>query len=317
MDRKGILEYYRKPDKITDIGKYISFVDWLSNDIRVIFQTVQGLLIHGAWLNFYGVSIKDYRYEDFYNIYIEEIVDKALELDNSSLSIPRSLEKRVIASCREFAVLFCAILRAKGIPSRCRCGFSAYLARDGYYEDHWICEYWNDNKWIKVDPQIDPFQQSSLQNWILNNDNTSEYLKRIIRKLNPLDLSNEDFITSGEAWLECRKGKYEPNRFGIYADPEQFGIESLEGLWFIRGNLVRDFASLNKVETVPLLNRLENGLSWDAWRLLSIQDSELTERDLELLDYIAELTADVDSSFDKILETYNTNRDLQVPAEIV
>lgn len=317
MDKKNILEYYKKPEKITNINKYTNFIEWLSDDIRVIFQTVQGLLIHGAWLNFYGVNMNDYKYKDFYNIYIEEIIDKVLELDNSSLGIPRSPDKRIIVSCREYATLFCAILRAKGIPARCRCGFSSYLARDGYYEDHWICEYWNNSRWIKVDPQIDPFQQSSLKSWILNSKDTSENIKKIIKALNPLDLSNDDFITSGEAWLKCRKGIYDSNRFGIYGDATQYGIDSLYGLWFVRGNLIRDFASLNKVETVPLLNRIENGLNWDEWRLLSMRDSEMTDKDLELLDQIAELTIDIDNNFYKILEVYRNNQELQVPTEIL
>jgi hypothetical protein len=317
MDKNNILEYYKNTSGITSIGKYTEFINWLSDDIRVIFQTVQGLLIHGAWLNFYEVSADDYKFKEFHNIYIQELIDKVLELDNSSLGIPRSPDKRIIVSCREFATLFCAILRAKDIPARCRCGFSSYLARDGYYEDHWICEYWNEGRWIKVDPQIDPFQQSSLENWILNSTNTSISIKKIIKELNPLDLSNNDFITSGEAWLKCRKGTYDPNKFGIYGDPNQFGIESLYGLWFIRGNLLRDFASLNRVETVPLLNRLENSLSWESWRLLYIQDSEIIDEDLKLLDEIAGLTIDIDSNFYKILETYKSNQDLQVPTEIL
>lgn len=315
MDMMNSLDYYRKSDKITNINKYKEFISWLSNDIRVIFQTVQGLLIHGSWLKFYGVSTNGH--EELYNVYIEEILDKALELDDNSFAISRSLDKRIIVSCREFATLFCAILRAKGVPARCRCGFSKYLAQEGYYEDHWICEYWGGNKWTKVDPQIDPFQQSSLASWILNSDKASKDYKSIIKELNPLDISDNAFITSGEAWLKCRKGEYDPSKFGIYGDPKQYGLESLHGLWFIRGNLLRDFASLNKVETVPLLNRLGFGYSWCSWRLLFVNDNEITKEDLQLLDVIAELTIDVDRNFPKLLELYKTNKSLQVPSEIL
>lgn len=315
MDMMNNLEYYRRPAKITNIKKYADFINWLSNDIRVIFQTVQGLLVHGSWLKFYGVSTNDH--EELFNIYIEEILDKALELDDKSFTIPRALDKRLIVSCREYATLFCAILRAKGVPARCRCGFSTYLGQEGYYEDHWVCEYWGGNKWTKVDPQIDPFQQSNLTSWILNSDKTSKDFKNIIKKLNPLDLSDNAFITSGEAWLKCRKGEYDPSKFGIDGDPNQYGLESLYGLWFIRGNLLRDLASLNKVETVPLLNRLGFGYSWSSWKLLFMKDNEITNEDLQLLDEIAELTIHVDRNFSKVLEVYETNQSLQVPCEIL
>jgi len=46
--------------------------------------------------------------------------------------------------------------------ARSRCGFATYFADPGTCEDHWICEYWDSaqKRWVKVDPQIDPFQKS-------------------------------------------------------------------------------------------------------------------------------------------------------------
>jgi hypothetical protein len=237
-----------------------------------------------------------------------------LELDDRSLAIPRSPENRVIACCREFATLFCAILRSKGIPSRSRCGFATYFNPE-YYEDHWICEYWGGTHWIRVDPQIDPIQQSILQDFFIKsaNDDTKE---RIIL-FNPLQLTERDFLVAGEAWLECRKNGNNPEKFGIGCDPKKFGLETLHGLWFIRGNLLRDFAALNKIETVPYLIRIGSGLSWEPWRLISAKDEDLSENDWTLLDKIAELSLNVDKSFDDILRMYNENKDLQVPEEII
>lgn len=306
------LNYYSKPITITDLTNYKVFTEWLSNDIRVIFQTVQGLLIHGAWLRFYEVE-----HEFTYNVYVEDLLKKTQSINNQSLAIPRSPEERIVVSCREFAVLFCAILRAKNIPSRVRCGFSTYLAKEGYYEDHWICEYWKNDRWIKVDSQIDPFQQSSLTNWALKDDTSSDKYKDLIESLNPLNLSSDHFITAGKAWLQCRNEGLDSNRFGIYGDSKEFGLKTLYGLWFIRGNLLRDFAGLNKVETVPFLNRLENKLSWQSWELLAKKDEDINEEELKLLDQIAYITMNPDKYFDEIKHIYNTYQKTQVPHEIL
>lgn len=68
---------------------------------------------------------------------------------------------------------------------------------------------------------------------------------------------------------------------------------------------------------IPYLARIWNGLGWKPWRLVALKDSELTDSELLLLDYIAELTTDVDANFNKIREAYSTNSDLAVPDEII
>lgn len=302
-----ILKYYTKPGKITNIDKYKSFIKWLTDDPNAICQVVQGLIVHDSWIKDYGeIYNKSHEYSQK-TVYMEDLLDKILEIDKSNLAIPRHPRDRVIACCREFATLMCAFLRAKGIPARSRCGFAVYFGWNGMYEDHWICEYWNGRRWIMCDPQLDPFQESSVINW------ASE-----VHKFNPHDLKHDEFITAGEAWKLCREGKKDPKQFGIGCTirPE-WGINSLHGLWFVRGQLLRDFASLNKVETVPYLVRICEGLDWKPWRLVYEKDSKLTEDDLLLLDKIAELTIDADTNFDKIRKEYLTNSDLTVPDEII
>ena len=98
-----------------------------------------------------------------------------------------------------------------------------------------------------MDPQIDPYQQSLIE-----------------VDFTPLDVPNSRFLVAGQAWKQCRTGERDPEQFGIACPPEEFGLETLYGLWFVRGNLLRDLAALNKVETVPFLMRLDKGLPWDA-----------------------------------------------------
>jgi hypothetical protein len=301
MDQQKVLKYYSEPSSITDIHKYGEFVDWLTDDVRAIAQVVQGILIHDAWLERYGTHYRDEQTCPGSIAYMEDILEKAYELDSGSLAIPRPPEKRVIGCCREFATLFCAILRQKGIPARSRCGFGAYFA-PGYYEDHWICEYWDyeADHWVKVDPQMDPFQQSYLQ-----------------LEFSPLDIPDEQFLVSGKAWKLCRSGALDAQRCGISANPLDFGLEALYGLWFVRGNLLRDFAALNKVETVPLLIRLGKHLTWDSWRLVGAPDYELDPLDYEILDEVAELSCSPDRHFEELRTTYQASQDLQPPEEVV
>lgn len=91
----------------------------------------------------------------------------------------------------------------------------------------------------------------------------------------------------------------------------------LTGLWFVRGQLLRDFAALNKVETVPYLVRICKGLDWKPWRLVALKDNELTDNDLLLLDTIAELSLRVDANFNELRDLYKANKELTVPAEII
>jgi hypothetical protein len=300
MDQ-ALLTYYAESGEVTDLSHHAEFVGWLTDDIRALNQVVQGLLIHEGWLSSYETPRRPEQLYDTQIAFAADLLDKAIQLDARSLAIPRSPGERVICCCREFATLLNAILRQKGVPARSRCGFATYLAWPGYYEDHWVCEYYHreQERWVLVDPQIDPLQQSWLK-----------------MDINPLDVARDRFITAGEAWKLYRSGAVGGDRLGISCDPASVGLETLYGPWFARGQLLRDFAALNKVETVPYLVRVEQGLSWDAWRLVGASDAEITEQELALLDQVAEVAAAGDS-LDAITGLYAAHPALQVPAEIL
>ncbi|MGE5678867.1 MAG: transglutaminase-like domain-containing protein [Pseudomonadota bacterium] len=312
-----VLQYYSEPGDITDLSGHKPFIEWLGDDPGAIYQVVQGLLVHDLWVGFYGENYNEAHEYSQQTAYMVDLLDKAIELDKSNLAIPRRPGSRVIGCCREFATLMCAMLRAKGIPARSRCGFAVYFGWDGKYEDHWICEYWNGQRWVMADPQLDPFQQSSVINWGLNSGNKTDKDVQRIKQFTPRDLKPDEFITAGRAWKMCREEKADPEDFGIACPIKpEWGIDSLYGLWFVRGQLLRDFAALNKVETVPYLVRICKGLDWKPWRFVHAKDNELTEEDLSLLDIIAELSNDADGNYARIREAYLNNGDLSVPYEI-
>ncbi len=139
-----------------------------------------------------------------------------------------------------------------------------------HYEDHWVCEYWNaaQQRWILVDAQLDQVQRE-----VLN------------IQFEPLDVPHDQFITGGQAWQMIRSGG---------ADPDTFGIFEWHGRWFVQGDLVRDFLSLNKIEILP----------WDGWGLMAGPEDGVSTTDLTLLDRMAALTLAGDSAFDDIRSLY-------------
>ena len=113
----------------------------------------------------------------------------------------------------------------------------------------------------------------------------------------PLDVPRDQFLTGGRAWQLCRAGQ---------ADPDTFGIFDMKGLWFVRGDFIRDVASLNKVELLP----------WDSWGLMEKRDQDLTPQDLTFLDGLADLTAGDVPEFEQVRDLYENDPRLKVPQVI-
>ena len=80
----------------------------------------------------------------------------------------------------------------------------------------------------------------------------------------------------------------------------------LRGLWFVRGNLVRDLTARAKRELLPR----------DGWGLMATrEESDATE--LALLDRVAELTQAGDEKHSEVLQLQNSEPGLRVPRVIV
>ena len=94
----------------------------------------------------------------------------------------------------------------------------------------------------------------------------------------------------------CRAGTADPSRFGIFQG-------DLRGLWFIAGSLVRDVASLNKMEM----------LQWDGWGAMPKPAEALQGEQLEFFDKLAALTREPDASFEQLRALYQDDDRLRVP----
>jgi len=271
------LAFYTKYGPITDPGRFVGLLAELPSDVGELCRIVQGLILHVFWAERYGEKLTEAQSAEAGIRHVQRMLVRLQEIDSRPLCVNRPLEKRLIGNCRTYSVLLAAMLQSQGKPARARCGFGRYF-NPGWYEDHWICEYWNDeqNRWIMVDAQLDDFQIQELQ-----------------VGFDPLDVPPDQFIVGGKAWLDCRSGG---------ADPGKYGIFDMRGLWFIRGNLVRDVAALNKIELLP----------WDGWGLIDRTDEQISVSALSLLDEAASMTANV-VDFEAVRDAYESHAGLAVP----
>jgi len=203
------LEYFARPGPTTDLRDYSELVNALPADPKALAHVVRGLILHEGVAAFQGLSFSAERHADRNRVGAAATLEGVLALDTSPLTVERPVERRMLGYCYQFALLHCAFLRAKGIPSRARCGFAAYY-RQGAWIDHWVTEYWGADGWMLIDP-----------------DSGRDSLTR------------EDFRDGGTAWLHCRAGESDPFRYGNHV---------LWGWDELRGSLVNDLGALNKAE---------------------------------------------------------------------
>ncbi|MBC6934421.1 MAG: transglutaminase domain-containing protein [Chloroflexi bacterium] len=269
--------YYAAPGLMTDPGEYTAHFDRLPPDLPSLVKIVQGLMVHIFWAERYGLTLTEERKQEVNLRPVAKKLKRLLELDDRPLTEERPLDRRLVGNCRDFSVLLCAMLRHQGVPVRARAGFGAYFLPD-HYEDHWVCEIWDTQlaRWFLVDAQLDAFQQQALG-----------------IGFDTFDVPRDQFITGGKAWLIARREG---------ADPARFGIFDMHGLAFIRGNVVRDFLALNKVEILP----------WDDWDWIAGSDQEAAA-DAEQIDRLADLLLAGDAVFPDVRALYENDNRLRVP----
>lgn len=309
-----VLEYYRTQGSLTDLGKYTSEAQELSSKPDALSRVVQRLILHDMWIDRYHVRPKAGQWCKAQTPGMEDLLDTLVELNHDKPFEGRPPDERVIACCREFSTMLCSLLRAKGIPARARCGFAAYLAKEGYYEDHWMCEAWNGTSWQRIDPQIDSVQLKAFHDFAMSNKGMSDERRTMLLEFDPQHLKPKEFVLAGEAWLGCRAGEYNPERFGLGINPAKYGLADSYGLWFILGNLVRDYLALNKVEMLPFIEGLEKSKDyWNDWQIMQA-DYTPSESEYALIDKLAELTLSPDDELASIQKLYTEHPELHPPA---
>jgi hypothetical protein len=278
---KDAASYYKHQGAMTAAGEYAVELAALPGDLAALCEIVQGLLIHRDMAPFlYRVTLSEQRVEEAHIRPVTAILTHMHTLDSRAIKIARETDRRMAGVCRHFAILLTAILREQGIAARARCGFGTYFT-PGKFEDHWVCEYWSPAKsrWILVDAQMDRVQREGFH-----------------LDFDPLDVPRDRFIIAGDAWRMCREGGAAPNGFGL----SHIG---LQGLWFVAGNVLRDFAALNRMEMLP----------WDVWGAMPKPDDEVDNETLAMIDRIAALTIAGDDALPEIHNIYDRDERLRVP----
>jgi hypothetical protein len=275
-----VLQYFSQPGPMSEPGSYSQLLDVLPTGVGELCRIVQSSTIHIFWAGRYGLNLSDGRKSEVQLRTLQRRLERTIELDARPLTEARPLEKKIVGNCRDFSLLLVSILRHQGVPARARCGFGTYFIPD-HFEDHWVVEYWNteEQRWILVDAQLDLFQCEALK-----------------IPFDPLDVPRDHFIVGGRAWQMCRNGQ---------ADPDRFGIFDMHGLGFVRGDFVRDVASLNKVELLP----------WDCWGIIE-KPEENDPDDLLFLDHLAELTSGDVPEFVTVRDLYQSDPRLRVDGVI-
>ena len=269
---------YAKQTEITDPGAMAHMYDGLPTDVTGLVKVVQNVFLHIFWAQRYGVTPTEAQQKHPTARLVSRTLEMVREFDPSPLTVSRPHDKRFFGNCRDHSALMASMLRHQGVPARARCGFGTYFMPD-HFEDHWICEYWNGQRWVCVDAQLDELQRTRL---------------RI--DFDPQDMPKDKFVNASVAWLRCREGGEDPDKFGIF---------DMHGLWFVRGNLVREIAALTDVEMLP----------WDVWGLMKVDEAALTPAQFDLLDRVARALVAGDE--EEMVRLYRAEEGLQVPTELV
>jgi len=275
-------DYYARQSAFSNPGRHAALLARLPPQVHDLAQTVSELCIYDVVAeDFYGHRISAERQQEIHLRGVEAMLDRLLALDHRLG--PRPPSKRLVGRCDHYALLLTSILRAHGIGARMRGGFARYF-NPGYFEDHWVCEYFDvrTSRWVLVDAQFDDV-----------------WRKKLALKFDPDDVPRSEFLVAAQAWNACRREG---------ADGSKFGIEfaKLRGMWFIAGSLVRDLAALNRAEMLP----------WDTWGAQPQPDAKVDPAQLAFFDQLAQLTLAPESNFQALRTLYESDDRVRVPPQV-
>ncbi|MEV5962077.1 transglutaminase-like domain-containing protein [Kribbella sp. NPDC051952] len=259
---------YTVQTRYSDPGVHAGLYDALPHDIPAIGAVVRNLLIHyrGGGIEFTGDRLAEIDHR-----WVSAMLETDQKRNGTALAVRREPVDHVVGCCRDYTLMFVSMLRHQGIPARSRIGFGDYFA-EGYNHDHVVAEYWNGDRWVMFDAQIDPAED---------------------RPFDVQDMPRGPFRSAAEVWLGVRAGALDAEVFGIGPD------SPIGGEWFIRNYVHLQLAHLNGDEL----------LLWDNWGEMS--DPDLTGADLDLTDRIAGLMDASDNGDEtatkEAAEVYRTN----------
>lgn len=279
--------FYTTQSVYTDPGEYAARLDGVAADLAAMRAVARQLIFHfGIDGDFAENGITTDRVNEIDTRYADRMFGRIFELGDQPVTVQRPARQRLVGCCRDFTVLFLAIARHKRWPARARVGFATYFA-PGWYLDHVMAEVWDpaQRRWRLVDCMI-----------------TDDHLDRSDgAAIDPLDVPADRFFDGARAWLACRTGATDVDRWAVDPDLE---VPATRGWRYVRHNLVHDLAALAKNEM----------LLWDEWGLGGF-DGDLTQDQIALLDEAAAVGSVGDAGPDVVLPCYD-RAEFRVPPQV-
>ncbi len=234
---------------------------YLPDDLTSLADSLENFMVHHAAAEGMGITVPEYAETDKNLRSVEKLLSTLLARDDRPLTEKRELPNYLYCTCHDFSLIAAATLRSRAVPARLRVGFVNYLTNN-FWEDHWLCEYYQDDKWQLFDPQMG---KQARTNFNINF---------------PIDkLDRRRFKSAAEMWQDLANGKTSSRHCGV-------SFIGLSGEWFCACNLLRDAVALLKIETLP----------WDFWGMsVSINEQKrVNSEQREQLGFLAESILEIE-----------------------
>ena len=277
--------FYTTQTATSDAGDLAKWLDAVPSDPAGVVRLVSGLVVHPVALARGKTSHPQLAERDAEVRSVRDLLRRLLERDAAALDVARPVERRLVGTCRHYALLAASIFRHHGIPARLRVGFARYFV-PGFHEDHWVCEY-HDNGWRLLDAE-------------LGEDAVAEHYAI---DFSPTDVPRDRFLTAGEVWRGVRRREIADASCGVSFVP------AVRGAWFVGASILRDLAALNGRELLP----------WDYWGLARDfhPGTIIAPANAARLDQVAEVLAGSTPDFDALRALFEGADDLRVPARVL
>ncbi|MGN9807843.1 transglutaminase domain-containing protein [Micromonospora sp. BQ11] len=259
------IDEYRAHSPYSDPRRHGSLLDAVPADIATVAAIARNVIVH---YRAGGVELPADRLEEVNCRWVDRIVDTDQSRFPLPLTAARPVADRVAGCCRDHTLLSVAILRQHGIPARSRVGFVSYFV-PGWHHDHVLVEYWNGDRWVWADPELDPAGDWRFDGY-------------------DIDPRAGLFDSAARVWSAYRAGTIDPDVYGVHPG------SPIRGAWFVYNYVLQELAHRQKDEL----------LLWDDFGAMT---GDIADADIALADEIAALLLAADDG-DETAEKALTDR---------
>jgi Transglutaminase-like superfamily len=243
---------YAQQSPYSDPREHAELLAAVPADLPALAAMVRNVVVH---YRASGIEFAPERLAEIDNRWIDRLLAADRSRFDTPLEAPRPEADRVAGCCRDHTLLSVSALRAHGVPARSRVGFAAYFT-PGFHHDHVITEYWDGERWVCADTELEP-------TWSWPFDRLD------------LPLGPGVFETAAQVWTAYRRGQLEVEQYGV-----DVGLP-IRGNWFVRNYVLMELAHRQRDEL----------LLWDNWGPMS----DRLDGDLSLIDDVAALLLAADN----------------------